>query len=114
MEVKPRALRRYVKDDGRVPFGEWMDALRDVRVRAIIAKRLTRVALGNFGDHKAVGGGVMELRFDIGPGYRIYFAEQGSTIVLLLNGGDKSTQAQDIATARGFWAHWKEKNDGQL
>lgn len=56
MEVKPRPLRRYVKDDGRVPFGEWMDGLRDVRVRAIIAKRLTRVALGNFGDHKAVGG----------------------------------------------------------
>jgi putative addiction module killer protein len=116
MEVRPRELRRYVTDDGRSPFGEWMDGLRDLKGRAAIAKRLTRVALGNFGDHKPVGEGVKELRIDFGPGYRVYFAEHGTTVVLLLCGGDKATQTEDIATAQTLWAHWQErngKNDGQ-
>ena len=56
---------------------------------------------------------MQELRIDFGPGYRVYFAEQGTTIVLLLCGGDKSTQSADIAKAKAFWAHWREKNDGQ-
>ena len=113
MEVRPRELRRYVTDDGRVPLGEWMDGLRDTRGRAVIAKRLTRMALGNLGDHKGVGDGVKELRIDFGPGYRVYFAEHDTTIILLLCGGDKSTQTADVARAKVFWAHWKEKNDGK-
>lgn len=113
MEVRQRELRRYVTDDGRVPFGEWMEGLPDMKARAVIAKRLTRVALGNFGDQKGVGDGVRELRIDFGPGYRVYFAEHGTTIILLLCGGDKSTQSADIAKAKSYWAHWKEKNDGQ-
>jgi putative addiction module killer protein len=112
MEVRPRELRRYVADDGRVPFGEWLDGLRDLRTRAVIDKRLTRVSLGNFGDHRSVGDGVQELRIDFGPGYRVYFAEHGQTVVLLLCGGDKSTQTADIARAKEFWSQWKERNDG--
>jgi putative addiction module killer protein len=83
MEVTPKELRRYVTDDGWVPFGEWLDGLRDMKARAVIAKRLTRVALGNFGDHKGVGDGVQELRIDFGPGYSVYFAEHDATIIVL-------------------------------
>jgi putative addiction module killer protein len=67
----------------------------------------------SIGDHKGVGDGVQELRIDFGPGYRVYFAEHDATIVLLLCGGDKATQSSDIANAKAFWAHWKEKNDDQ-
>jgi putative addiction module killer protein len=81
-------------------FSVWMRDLRDLRARARIQIRVDRVALGNFGDVKSVGGGVSELRVDYGPGYRIYLARRGDTMVLLLCGGDKSTQASDIAKAR--------------
>ena len=81
-------------------YETWFDGLRDVRARARIDLRLRRVSLGNLGDVKRLGGGVAELRIDYGPGYRIYFARRGPALVLLLAGGDKSTQAADIARAR--------------
>ncbi len=65
--------------------------------------RLDRAARGNFGDRKSVGGGVLELRFDFGPGYRVYFGEDGASVILLLIGGDKSTQTKDIETAKRYW-----------
>ena len=65
--------------------------------------RLDRLELGNFGDCKPVGEGVLELRLDFGPGYRVYFAEDGPIIVLLLIGGDKNTQTKDIKTAKAYW-----------
>ncbi|MDR6850000.1 putative addiction module killer protein [Sphingomonas sp. BE270] len=80
-------------------FHEWLTSLRDLRGRARIFDRLLRVADGNFGDAKSVGEGVEELRLHFGPGYRVYFKRQGSAIVLLLAGGDKSGQRRDIATA---------------
>jgi putative addiction module killer protein len=69
--------------------------------------RIDRLALGNPGDVKSVGGGVFELKIDYGPGYRIYFAQRGQQLVLLLCGGDKSTQSQDISTAQRAAAEWR-------
>lgn len=81
-------------------FAAWLKALRDLEGRARILKRLRRLADGHFGDCKAVGEGVSELRMFFGPGYRAYFTMVGDTVVLLLVGGDKDSQPRDIALAR--------------
>ena len=81
-------------------FASWLSGLKDSKTRARIAERIRRVALGNFGDVKAVGEGVSELRIPYGPGYRVYFVRRGLEVVILLCGGDKSTQAKDIKVAR--------------
>ena len=81
-------------------FIEWLTGLRDIQARARIAKRIDRIAQGNFGDAKSVGDGVSELRFDFGPGYRIYYARRGNVVVILLCGGDKDSQARDIERAK--------------
>lgn len=83
-----------------VNFSRWLMALKDNRAKAAIAFRLKQMATGHWGDFKSVGGGVSELRWHIGPGYRVYFTRRGLHIVLLLAGGDKSSQAKDIAKAK--------------
>lgn len=80
-------------------FVAWLDRLRDREARARIMTRIRRLSLGNPGDVKPVGGGVSEMRIDYGPGYRVYFVRRGLEVVLLLCGGDKRTQSQDIAHA---------------
>ena len=80
-------------------FAAWLDDLRDVRGRARVQARIERLAAGNPGDVKPVGRGVSELRIDYGPGYRVYFVRNGRTVIVLLAGGDKTTQAADIKTA---------------
>jgi len=80
-------------------FQKWLDNLKDAKAYARIETRLFRLALGLAGDVKPVGKGVSELRIDHGPGYRIYFTRQGDTLILILAGGDKGTQAKDIQTA---------------
>lgn len=82
-----------------IVFATWLDALRDIRARARVQARIERLALGNAGDVKPVGEGVNELRIDYGPGYRVYFMRHGRTIIILLAGGDKNTQAKDIRMA---------------
>ncbi|HZW15503.1 MAG TPA: type II toxin-antitoxin system RelE/ParE family toxin [Brevundimonas sp.] len=79
-----------------------MGRLRDRTARAIIARRIDRVASGNLGDVKAVGDGVSELRVDHGPGYRVYFVRRGQSVIVLLCGGDKSSQAKDILRAKAL------------
>jgi putative addiction module killer protein len=81
-------------------FAVWFSGLRDNRGKARILSRLDAARLGHFGDVKSVGGGVSELRVDTGPGYRVYFARRRGVLVVLLCGGDKSTQAKDIAVAK--------------
>ncbi|MBZ5760048.1 MULTISPECIES: type II toxin-antitoxin system RelE/ParE family toxin [Rhizobium] len=81
-------------------FANWLDALRDAQARQRIVVRIRRLELGNPGDIKPVGEGVSEMRIPHGPGYRLYFTRSGETIVILLCGGDKSSQARDIAIAR--------------
>ena len=83
----------------RLTYAQWFDGLRDRQARARIDVRIRRLSLGNPGHVKPVGEGVSELRIDYGPGYRVYFVHRGETLVILLAGGDKNTQARDIRTA---------------
>jgi putative addiction module killer protein len=80
-------------------FARWIDGLRDLRARARIQARIERLAMGNPGDVRPVGEGVSELRLDYGPGYRVYYKKRGRRLIILLAGGDKSTQARDIKAA---------------
>lgn len=81
-------------------FSQWLDGLRDLRARARVQARIERLASGNPGDVKPIGGGVSEMRIDFGPGYRIYFIRRGNEVIILLAGGTKRTQDADIQTAQ--------------
>lgn len=83
-------------------FQEWLSELRDMKGRVAIARRIERMTTGNFGDSKSVGEGVSELRVDVGPGYRVYYTRRGNEVVIVLAGGDKSTQDKDIKRAQGL------------
>jgi putative addiction module killer protein len=89
-------------------FEHWLLSLRDRRAVPRIAARIDRLASGNPGDVKPVGGGVSEMRIDYGPGYRVYFMRRGEVVVVLLCGGDKATQNRDIEQARALAADWKD------
>ncbi len=88
-------------------FSTWLQKLRDIKGRACITARIDSAKMGNFGDYKGLGDGVSEMRIDSGPGYRVYYAQEGQAIYLLLLGGDKSSQAKDIAKAKKIWADIK-------
>jgi putative addiction module killer protein len=105
VEAYPRKLKNYLSVDGKDPFNIWLTCLRDTKGRNVIKIRLNRVERGNYGDHSPVGEGVQELRIDFGPGYRVYFGEDGDDVILL-GGGDKSTQSVDIAKARERWSDY--------
>jgi len=111
MEVQPREIRNYLTVDGKNIFDAWLDSLRDRRAKAQIRARLDRVEDGNLGDFKPVGEGVFELRIDYGTGYRIYFGQEGTTIIILLSGGDKTTQEQDIGKAQEYWKDYRSKDN---
>jgi putative addiction module killer protein len=100
---------RYVTATGKDVLGGWLAELKDARTRAKIVARIDRLSVGNFGDCKALGSGLFELRIDWGPGYRLYYALIGKACVLLLCGGAKSTQASDIRRALGFLNDYKER-----
>ncbi|WP_256078547.1 type II toxin-antitoxin system RelE/ParE family toxin [Massilia sp. YIM B04103] len=105
-------LLRYRRNDGREPFTEWLSSLRDKVAQARIRIRLRQLETGNFGDTASVGEGVMELRIHLGAGYRVYFAQHGKAIVILLCGGDKSSQSTDIRRAKEYWLDWKGREHG--
>jgi putative addiction module killer protein len=96
-------IRKYHRPDGSVPFDRWMGKLKDERAKARILVQFDRLRLGLPGDWKSVGEGVFELRISEGKGYRVYFAREGKSIVILLCGGDKSTQGRDIEQAQAYW-----------
>ncbi|MBN2804943.1 MAG: type II toxin-antitoxin system RelE/ParE family toxin [Deltaproteobacteria bacterium] len=102
-------LLEYVTEDGRNIFHKWLCSLKDKVARAKIRVRMNRIRLGNFGDCKSVGEGVSELRLDYGPGYRVYFGRDGFTIVILLCGGSKKTQSNDIKLAHEYWAEFQRR-----
>lgn len=88
-------------------FSIWIDGLRDSRARAKIQTRIRRLSLGNPGDVKPVGEGISEMRIDYGPGYRVYFLQRGTAVVILLCGGDKRTQDADINQAKHIANDWR-------
>ena len=106
-----KRLLNYQMPDGSVPFRDWLFSKAiDPEPRNIILERLHRLSLGNPGYWRPVGSGVCELKIDIGPGYRVYYANTGRRYVLLLCGGDKSSQRKDIKLALGYWADFKQRN----
>jgi putative addiction module killer protein len=111
MQSNPRELRIYETAQGQAPFSSWFDSLRDRAASARIQKRLDRVELGNLGDYRSIGEGVFELRVDYGPGYRIYFAQTDLVVILILCGGDKRSQNQDILQAKQFWIDFQRRED---
>jgi putative addiction module killer protein len=102
-------VREYQTADGRMPMTEWLAGLRDAGTRARVVSRLDRLKAGLLGDWKSVGEGVCELRIDYGPGYRVYYAQDGKAFILLLCGGDKRTQARDIEQAHAYWKDYKAR-----
>lgn len=113
MDTYPYTITYYLTEANKKPFKEWLDGLKDITARQKIRIRLDRARLGNLGNNRAVGDGVFELKIDYGLGYRVYYALDGKTVVLLLLGGDKSTQDKDIARAKIYWTDHKRrcKND---
>ncbi len=100
----------FVTQHQRIPFREWFELLRDFKARVIIDARIARLRTGNFGSSQPVGQSVFELKIDYGPGYRVYFGKITGNVIILLCGGDKSTQKKDIQTAQWYWQWFKEKN----
>lgn len=110
--IESYEFREYETTDGRSPFADWLEELRDRRARARISARLARARLRNLGDYRSVGEGVYELRIFYGPGYRVYFGFESKRVILLLVGGTKATQQRDIATAKSYWADYRSREDG--
>jgi len=106
MLVSAKKLEIYETKDGKRPFEDWLNSIKDSRTQARIEVRLSRVALGNFGDCKSIGAGIFELRLHFGSGYRVYVGQDGDTLVILLSGGDKRSQESDIATAQKLWGEY--------
>lgn len=102
MIVHNKNIEIYIAENGKSPFIEWLESL-EKPIRYRVKERLDRVSLGNLGDWKSVGEGVAELRLSFGSGYRIYFGQEGNTLILLLCGGDKATQEKDIRQAQQYW-----------
>lgn len=107
--IQPREIEVYETPNGQAPFTEWFASIQDTKTQTRIRGRLDRLEKGSFGDCESVGSGVFELRLHFGPGYRIYFGEVDRTIILLLCGGDKSTQTRDIQRAKTYWLEHKEE-----
>lgn len=102
-------IRHYLTATGRDPYQSWLDRLKDLRARVAIQRRVDRVEAGHFGDHRPCRDGVWELRVDLGPGYRVYYAQARSAIVVLLRGGDKRSQQADIETAVKYWMDYQRR-----
>lgn len=98
--------------NGKSPFKEWINSLKDIKTRYRINERLKRLKFGNLGDCKKIDNELSELRLKFGSGYRIYFSEIDNVVILLLSGGDKSTQTKDIKKAKEYLKIWKgQSND---
>ena len=103
-------IRHYLAADGKDVYLDWLRRLRDMKARVAVERRLIRLEQGNFGDHRFCRNGVWELRIDVGPGYRVYYALSGGQVVLLLCAGDKRTQNSDISQACEHWQNWQRRS----
>ena len=111
MPADEYSLRHYIAANGKRPFAEWLCSLSDRDAAARVQIRLDRLRLGNLGDVRSLGKGLSELRIDVGPGYRVYFTREGKSTVILLCGGDKTTQQKDIRRAREFQTDYRRRPD---
>ncbi len=102
-------IQNYLSRAGDDPYANWLASLADRQARARVLVRIGRMASGNFGDVKPVGNGVWEARVDWGPGYRVYYAQAGKRLILLLIGGDKRKQQSDIDQAHEYWEDWQNR-----
>jgi putative addiction module killer protein len=103
-------IRHFITADAKNVYLNWLLQLGDIKARIAVDRRINRMELGNFGDHKFCRDGVWELRIDVGPGYRVYYAIADKKIVLLLCGGDKRSQTKDISAACGFLLDWQRRD----
>lgn len=110
MEPKIRVLEYYTSPSGKQPVRLWLEKIKDKLTQAMIYKRIRQDGLGNFGNCKSVGRGVHELKIDYGPGFRVYYGIHKNELILLLSGGDKSTQQVDIEKAKLSWKNWLEEH----
>lgn len=108
MEIKPRQIIAYQTPKSKIPFNEWLDDLHP-NIQPAIRRRIDRLRLGDFGDCKSLSEGVHEMRIHIGAGYRVYFGMDGDILVILLTGGDKSSQVKDIKKAKEYFNEYKER-----
>jgi len=106
LEVTPLEVEVYSTNEGKQPFTEWLNSLKDKKGADKILLRIRRIQTGNLGDHKSIADGVFELRIDSGPGYRIFFGKVENRIILLLCGGNKNSQDNDIQRALQYWADY--------
>lgn len=104
-------VRHYLTREAQNPILDWLRELRDTQAKVAIVRRLNRLEQGNFGDFKPLREGVHELRIDVGPGYRVYYARSGKAVILLLCGGAKRTQDRDIERACAYWRDWQSRDD---
>ena len=109
--ISEYTVEHYRTVGGDDVIAKWFEGLRDRRAVARISARIERLTVGLFGDCKPLRDGVWEMRIDEGPGYRVYYARSGRRVILLLWGGDKRTQVNDIQRAADFWHDWQERTD---
>lgn len=112
VKANHKVLVDYETSEGDCPFRDWLESLSSL-LTARIEARLKRIAFGNLGDVKPVGGGVSEIRMRFGSGYRVYFSQFGNTVVVLLCGGDKGSQRKDIERAKAYWSDFKRRNNAK-
>lgn len=104
-----KSLRLYKTENGKEPFTEWVESLKDKIALAQVNNRVRRLALGHYGDCKRIAKDIFELRIHYGSGLRVYFAEQNQTVIILLLGGNKGSQKRDIKKAITYWQDYKER-----
>ena len=112
VKIKERLVEYFYTPSGKAPAKEWLNSIKDKLTQAILYKRIRQASLGNFGDHKSAGAGIFELRIDYGPGFRIYYGIHNDEVILLLMGGSKRTQVNDIEKAKTYWTLWKDDQNG--
>lgn len=110
MKVKQRRVDYYSTPSGKQPARDWLLSIKDKLTQAIIFKRIRQAGEGLLGNTRGVGEGVHELKINYGPGYRVYFGIHQDELILILVGGNKSTQQMDIKKAHAYWLVWKEEN----
>ena len=102
-------VESYQTPDKKCLFSDWHDSLKDIKAKAKIDVCIARLRLGNLGDSKSLGDGVHEIRIDYGPGYRVYYGNDGKLLLILLCGGDKRKQNADIKAAKKYWQDYKNR-----